>query len=979
MMQDSRGMLWFSTDHGLIRFNGYQFSRPVDTSAAASGPSFKIVEDSRGRIWFQRLDATLWIVENDMVRAWEHNGILDLYRGKIGLSEGFAVGRDGTVWLELTKIGFLVVAPNGTHRIAPQLKRSAHIFSTVDEENVISVQTEWWNAVTEEQFRRKGLEAVTEERFRRKGLSIEIFRIQDEKNISLGRFPANNVLKEHSLGFRAWRLRNGDFILSYLQNFYLVRDNRLRWHGQKDVFAGEMVENGDGSILLTSFSGKHRGLLRFRSLEHFLRDHFENILPGQLATKVLRDREGGWWACTRNAGIFYCKNPGLDIFDTAAGLPAEDVPTLSTDGRERVFAGLSSLDICVFHRDASRPMPLPRPPMLGSDFNLLRYDTLTGRLWCSSPLCFWENDRWVSIKFKDGKGVYAKKITPDPGTTHWWASTSHGFFSIDLQSAMATRTTPAPQGNERTFSVTPDAEGNLWVATQHGLRLWRNDRYEQPAFHHPALRFQALNVELLPATAGGGMVISLRGGGLLIRDKNGQCTQLTTRDGLTSDVLSDFDITPEGRIYACSNAGLNILSLQANGSWRIETLTMKHGLPSSQVNDVTLLGGELWVATDKGIARFREIPKPVPMPAPVLEKFTVNNRDTVFNPNLRLAHDQNNITLRFFALHFRSGGDIPYRYRLLGADTAFVYTHTREVNFANLSPDRYTFEVQAQNEDGQWSEPARWAFAILPPWWTTGWFRSLVGATLVVALYLFYRNRLQAIRREAAEREKVRELETAALRAQMNPHFIFNCLQAIQSFIAQNDRDSAASYLARFAKLVRLALHSSVDGVHTLAEEMAMLENYLYLEQLRFKGKFEFAVRAETGIDTQEISLPPLLVQPFVENAIIHGLQGRQSGGHVEVVFSLKNESLEALVIDNGQGFSKNEREDRGNNLHKSVGMMLTQKRLSLLASNTGKGEAGFFKETVFHENGAVEGARVRILIPVLRQESRRSENEVDD
>ena len=280
--------------------------------------------------------------------------------------------------------------------------------------------------------------------------------------------------------------------------------------------------------------------------------------------------------------------------------------------------------------------------------------------------------------------------------------------------------------------------------------------------------------------------------------------------------------------------------------------------------------------------------------------------------------------------------------------------------------------MQAQNEDGQWGPPARWPFEIRPPWWATWWFRVLAGATLVVALVLaiwvFFRNRLRAIRREAAEREKVRELETAALRAQMNPHFIFNCLQAIQSFIAQNDRDAAASYLARFAKLVRLALHSSVEGHHTLAEEMAMLENYLYLEQLRFKGKFEFTVRAEAGVDTEEVSLPPLLVQPFVENAIIHGLQGRQNGGHVEVVFSINQESLEVQVIDNGQGFSKKEKENDETGLHKSVGMMLTQKRLDLLAGNTGKGVAGFFKETVLGENGEVVGARVRILIPVIKQ-----------
>ena len=139
-----------------------------------------------------------------------------------------------------------------------------------------------------------------------------------------------------------------------------------------------------------------------------------------------------------------------------------------------------------------------------------------------------------------------------------------------------------------------------------------------------------------------------------MRDKNGHCTQLNTHDGLTSDVLSNLVITPEGKIYACSNAGLNILSLQPDGSWRIETLTIKHGLPSNQVNDVALLRDEIWVATDKGIARFLEIPKSIPMPTPILEKFIVNNTPSVFSKNLQLPHDQNNLSLRFFSLHFRT-------------------------------------------------------------------------------------------------------------------------------------------------------------------------------------------------------------------------------------------------------------------------------------------------------------------------------------
>lgn len=958
MIQDSRHFLWFATNLGICRFNGYEFTRPADTSAMAISSSFQIVEDARGRIWFNRLDGTLWFIERDTVRSWPHNHLAKSFLKKYRPTLRFTVEKDGTVWIPSWGGGYLVVQPDGAQQIVPALNQDATFFAEI-EGQIICAERINQNDRADLLLRQ------------RLGQTSDVMYLRPEKTVSLGRFPLDHSRHIFGALFGVWRMKNGDFIGNIFQDFYLIRNNKLIWSGKKDATAKCVLEDVDGSILMTVHSDKHRGLLRFPSLEHFQRNKFDNLLPGHAATIVLRGHEGGLWVSTTDAGAFYCKNPELVIFDAAAGLPSETVLTLTSDGRKRVFAGLSSFDVAVFEHGADLPALLPRPPIY--EWQILRFDTLTGRLWVGNNLCFFEKNRWKVVPWiNSGVALIPKtsfkKITPDPTGTCLWASAFAGFYSLDKWNGTAVRIPPDSSSRLRTFTVTPDREGNLWVTTSEGLRLWRSGRYEMPPFTHPALRFQARNVECLPPEAGGGIVIALLGGGLLFRDQNGNFTHLTTRDGLTADWLSELEIGPDGVIYGCSAAGLNILTPPRvlGDHWHIETFTVKHGLPSNLVNDVALLEDEIWVATDRGIARFREKPAPAPMPAPVLEKFAVDNHALVYSENLQLEHNRNNIALRFFALHFRSGGDIPYRYRLLGADTAFAYTRTREVNFANLSPGRYTFEVQAQNEDGQWSGSARWSFEILPPWWATWWFRALVAAALAVAILLLYQNRLRAIRREAAGREKIREFEAAALRAQMNPHFIFNCLQAIQSFIAQNDRDAAAGYLARFAKLVRLALHSSVDGRHTLTEEMAMLDNYLHLEQLRFRGKFEFSIRAEAGLDPEEITLPPLLVQPFVENALIHGLRGRENGGFLEVLFAKKGNALEVSVTDNGQGFLEKEVAAVEKHQHKSVGMMLTQKRLDLLTGAVEPGESRFARETVFDENGAVAGARVRLVVPVF-------------
>ncbi len=313
MMQDSRGLLWFSTNQGICHFNGYEFARPVDTSAAAAGSTFQIVEDTRGRIWYMHLDASLSIVENDTVRPWSYNHLSKSFRKNI-TTYRFAVGKDGAVWIPSWQSGFMIVQPGGGQRIVPALNRNAVLFSEIDGPVVVAGENTQHSAVAAE-------DAFAQ----RTGQTSEVLRWQNGKAVSLGRFPVDYQAGEGVKQFRIWRLKNGDFIGFYRQTFYLIRDNRLIWHGQKNIRAETIFEDSDGSILIAVSRGKNRGVLRFRSPEHFQRDAFDNLLPGKSVCMALRDREGGWWASTEDAGIFYCKNPGLELFDTADGLPAAQV------------------------------------------------------------------------------------------------------------------------------------------------------------------------------------------------------------------------------------------------------------------------------------------------------------------------------------------------------------------------------------------------------------------------------------------------------------------------------------------------------------------------------------------------------------------------------------------------------------------------------------------------------------------------------
>lgn len=947
ILQARNGLLWFTTEQGVCNFNGYTFQQPVDTSYQGNAPAFKIFEDTQGRIWFNRLDAKLYVVEQDTVRAWKFNYLLDQLKEKFMGFGSFAVDIDGTVWLSLLNLGFLAVAPNGAPRELPGTSNNACLFTTIQGQSVASSAgiPPW----------------VLSEKA---GSEVNFYRWQHEKLQLTGTFKLKQATLGKYVQLFSLELKNGDFVLGCQETYYLLHHNQLEWQGQKKLVGNAFFETQDGSIMLSVLQGENQGLLRFRSPEDFKRNRFDNLLPGHAVVKMIADREGGWWVATTDGGLFYCKNPALEIIDKSNGLAFNNVETLAEDGRETIYAGMNPSRICAINQKNGQVVPLPPMPLQNDQaLTFLRYDSLHGRLWGGGSLCYLKNDHWENVCFQVDNSdqlhkPLVKKINTDPSGKCWWASAPFGFFSIDLAHPKVTLVPSNASAKERTFSVTPDADGNLWVTTFQGLQRWKNGKYEPAPFHHPALRHSPQDLKIL---SDGTMAFVLQSAGLLLRDKNGQWLHLTEDDGLCSNAISKLNIGGNGDVlYACSNNGLNILRRKPDGAWGIQTLTVKHGIPSNLVNDVAELKREIWIATDQGIARVKELPVAAPMPPPELETFRVNNLDLHFSQNIKLAYDQDNIVLRFFALHFRSGGDILYKYRFDGTNTIYGYTRARELSFVQLPPGKYHVEVQAEDENGHWSDSANWYFDIIPAWWATWWFRALAGLVAAAVILLFFSLRIRNIRRQNRLQEKMRALQKAALRAQINPHFIFNCLASIQHFISENEVPAATRYLSRFARLVRLTLYGSLDGAHALTDEVEMLDNYLALEQLRFRDKFSYEIQADPSLLEEHVQIPPMLIQPFVENAIIHGMKNKAKGGLITVAFSKKQETLSVSISDNGQGFDHSDQPgspDAETN-HRSVGITLTQSRLELLASS-------FSREMIRAADGSIIGSKVTILLPL--------------
>lgn len=933
-IQDHKGYMWFATDVGVCRFDGYEFVSPVDTSAARGSEAFLVTEDSKGTIWFTRLDGSLWYIEQDTTRAWKHNQVIAGLTENVMIIEKMAIAQDGVVWLAVRRLGLVSVDTSGQHKLHAQLESyPAFVFTEVRGKVLFTTQLGLCYPYL--------LSSKT-----------KVVNWRDGKMEVYTDFSISPTPQDKEAG--VWRLRNGDWLFSASGRFYLVRDQQVLWGVESGIVAEDVLETSDGEILVAALLGSNTGLFRFSSLEDLRHNHYKHLLPSHFVADINEDFQGGWWISLLNGGVMHCKNPHLEVFDIDDGLPSNQVCCLAHNGGDTLFAGISPKDVVLMNVPTESITLLPMPG--AEQVEILLYEMDKQRLWCGNFLSYFKDGIWHQLKIPGFpmKSFVAKKIFRDPATNALWLSTTYGFGRLNTVEGSYERY----EASFRTFSVTLDHENNLWVTTNDGLRVWKHGHYQTLPFDHPALRYQPRDVVMLPD---GGMAIGLRSAGILIRSADGTLTHFTEQDGLASDFITKLYCSPEGVLFACSNAGVSRLSPRPENTWELVAIDIKSGLPSNKINDVITQGNSIWLATNMGLVRLRDFPRSNPMPAPILERMQINNRPVAFQSSMELSHSENSITIRFVSLHYRSAGDILYRYRLLQTSNEFQYTKSRDVNYANLQPGTYTFEVQAQNEARQWSSATQFSFVINPAWWRASWFYATLTLLLTGIVALGYRRYVQEQRRETEIKMKIRELESTALRAQMNPHFLFNSLNSIQNYIAENDSESATRYLGRFAKLVRLALHGSVDGQHSLLEEIEMLDSYLALEQLRFRERFTYSIDVSPDLDIDELSLPPLLVQPFVENALLHGMKNKTEGGRISVVFTTEADYLVATVTDNGPGFEIHRRGSAAEQGYRSVGMMLTQQRLALL-SDSADGNA-FTRENIVAEDGTVLGTRVRLRI----------------
>jgi hypothetical protein len=422
--------------------------------------------------------------------------------------------------------------------------------------------------------------------------------------------------------------------------------------------------------------------------------------------------------------------------------------------------------------------------------------------------------------------------------------------------------------------------------------------------------------------------------------------RITAKENLTDNVNISLLRGPPGYMFFFTPKGGNLYSLHDSSFVHFD---MNNGMASenlsgySYANHRIFLNIGLYTSMNQytDVASILTLQKQI---IPYVSGIKIINKkietDTIpeFLSRLQLPFNQNSLTLTFSSVEFEFPERVEYSYKLDGLENDWTVTDymNRTVTYTNLTPGDYTFRVRARMLGGKWSEvKSPLNIFIVPAFWQTLWFKLL--SVLAVALIIYYLvwQRITAVRK----REKLRTihekeligLEAQALRAQMNPHFIFNCLNSIKALIQKNENDTAADYLTTFSKLIRTLFQHSDAREVSLYEEIETCKLYTQLEALRFKNKVSFSFDVEECIDLKDIKVPALILQPFIENAIWHGLVPKETGGHVKISISQIGDSIQCKVDDDGIGRELSKLyQVQYNSTHQSRGISLTHSRLNI-------------------------------------------------
>lgn len=543
-----------------------------------------------------------------------------------------------------------------------------------------------------------------------------------------------------------------------------------------------------------------------------------------------------------------------------------------------------------------------------------------------------------------------RKILPDPvDSNKLWIGGMSGLFSFDKTTMQFTR-------HRHPDHMYLDGHPDF---TQEHLQYLINDLYYQ-------------NGALFMATWGGGI--------LRFEPASGKWSRMLTHPYRTDRTLDENIVN---RIIPSNDNTFFFTGVPVSG-WFSAAQPLPWMLPPAQaelpINSYAVCRDRIntvWISTyQNGLFRIPGKASSAVIPQPYLEFYRIESDQSVrwdaaddpLPPSISQLPDVDTVTFNFALINPLDPVTLEYQYQLTGQTSTWVANGNENVLvFDRLPAGNHILRIRAREGPGDWvySEPFTLERQVY--FYRRGWFwLSVIGLGLAIVAFVIRRQIRLRIARERSNRQMI-ELRMQALQTQMNPHFIFNSLNSIQHLILQENAERAADQLNLFSKLVRDMLKNSEKRLVSLREDLATTKKYLEIEEHRFSGKFSWKLDPKPAIDLDSCFIPPLLIQPYLENAIWHGLMPLEKDGNLLVRYSLENQYLAIVIEDNGVGMKNSRRPVKGKENNNGMGMRITASRIEMLGKWVGI-EPTIRMEEIFPER-ANTGTRVIVRLPKIDME----------
>ena len=686
--------------------------------------------------------------------------------------------------------------------------------------------------------------------------------------------------------------------------------------------------------------GTRSGLFKFRD-EGFVYYGKESELKSLFIQSIVLDKDKKIWIATSGGGVYERKDDHFKNYDIKNGLPDNTTSALAVDQMNRVWIGTDK-GLCYQANNQ-----IIRSAFLKEEFIHFLFIDHKGNLWAGLK------DKVACIE-----NIYGY---PNVTVKYYVLPIPNGIAEYQLS------------------SMCEDEQGKLYIASfLGGLFLIDGTKISDITKEYGLQTRAVVDVKV---SASQYVFVATLDGIYIINQATKRIEKITEEDGLSSNLVYSLLLTDhEQTLWAGTNQGANKIDLQSFFQSHVKNVLsfgITEGFKGLECNTGGLCmdsTGSIWFSTVNGLVRHN--------PGKYLNNdnearltftgFKLFYNDTLLEPFTRLSNDMNNIRFGFIGICLTNPEKVQYIHKLEGFENSWSPPSKQtNVNYSNLPPGSYIFKVRCCNNQGMWStEPLMFSFSVAPPFWQHWWFFVIVLISIGLIIYTIFRIRLNQFKKEQ-EKESKMQIEIAknelkALRAQMNPHFLFNSLNSIQHYILNNKAEEAVFYLNRFAKLMRMILNNSEKTAITLNEEINALRIYIDLERMRFSNLFEYEIIVADSLDADYEQIPSMLLQPYVENAILHGLVPKGSNGMLQIHFFVKDHYIHATITDNGIGRKKAaEMKNQSRKNHVSLGTKITNDRLRLL-SHVQQLSYNIKYSDLENPDGSSAGTRVEIVWPLM-------------